>query len=136
MNANTHVIRLADAYADWMMGREWDHFATLTFNAELSPRSAEQYIGNTFIRHLERVCQQRVDFYGSVELGAINGRPHVHLLLAGTKALAADTIRGSWRRGWASVARYDPTRNGVWYSGKSLGNENSVLLLRDLRTEQ
>lgn len=136
MNTNTHATELVQAYADWMKVREWHHFVTLTFNAEVSPRSAEQYIGNTFVRHLERVSQQRVDYYGSVERGPMNDRPHAHLLLGGTQGLTSDAIRGSWRRGWASVGRYDPTQNAVWYSGKSLGSENAVLLLRDLRTGQ
>ena len=135
MNHYTDSTRLADAYAEWMKARHWDHFATLTFKAEHSPRSVEQYIGNTFIRHLERVSQQRIDYYGTVERGAINDRPHAHILLAGTEGLSVETIRGSWRRGLASVARYDPTQNGVWYSGKSLALESTVLLLPDLRPD-
>jgi hypothetical protein len=134
MNHYTDTTPISDSYAEWMKARHWDHFATLTLESELSPRSVEQYIGQTFIRHLERVSQQRVDYYGTVERGAIHDRPHAHILLAGTKALTVDTIRDSWRRGFASVGIYDPTRNGVWYSGKSLALEDTVLLLRDLRT--
>jgi hypothetical protein len=133
MTYENSVPALAEEYAQWMRRRSWDHFATFTFDTIVSSRTAEQYVTNTFIRHLERTTQRRVDYYGSIEMGRENERPHAHILLAGTAATATQDIAARWRRGLSTVEPFDPYRAGVWYVGKGLGDERTILLLRDYR---
>ena len=136
MTYATHATPLAEHYAHWMRSRDWDHFATLTFNSIVSSRTAEQYVTNSFIRNLERSMQRRVDYYGSIEVGRENERPHVHILLAGTAHIATEDIAARWLRGRSKVEAFDANRAGVWYVGKDLGDEKTVLLLRDSRYRQ
>lgn len=120
------------AYADWLRLQAWDHFATLTFS---NPASAEGAANGfrSYVRHLESLAKRAVNYFASVESGSLNDRIHVHAVLAGTEALTVLQIGAAWRCGHATVRLFDPGLDGIAYVAKSLGEQDSHLILHDRR---
>jgi hypothetical protein len=49
-----------------------------------------------------------------------DGTPHAHILLAGTSNLTARFLASLWKKGFAKVARLDPTKDPLSYMVKDL----------------
>jgi hypothetical protein len=113
-------------------GREWDHAITLTFG---NPASTDGAVveAKRFIRRLENLAGNPVNYFGSVEAGNLNGRNHSHLVVHGTKNLSVAEIGKVWVAGHQRVRIYDADGAFAYYSAKNLPAGDAELLLFDRR---
>jgi hypothetical protein len=106
---------------DYLSGREWSHFVTLTTSRARSDDSIVRVFTNRFIRPLARHAQSPVAWFYAIERDrAFETSPHLHALLAGTAALTTATISAAWPLGFTNVKLYDPTRGAASYVTKSV----------------
>lgn len=106
---------------DYLSGREWSHFVTLTTSRARSDESIVRAFTNRFIRALARHAQSPVAWFYAIERGrAFETNPHLHALLAGTEALTSSTISVAWPLGFTNVKLYDLARGAASYVTKSV----------------
>jgi hypothetical protein len=114
---------------------EWQGYVTLTFGANWSKRKTRNKIERVFAwlrrivrHHTGDKSLQDVLFVAAEELGELNERYHVHLLIGGLprKLTKSDCFAMQWtwkedfRGGFAKIRPYSPSLRGVGYVLKSL----------------
>lgn len=106
---------------NYLSGRAWSHFVTLTTSRTRSDESLIRTFTNRFIRPLTRQAQAPIPWFYVVERdGAFETTPHLHALLAGTESLSIDTISAAWPLGFTNVKLYDASRGAASYVTKSI----------------
>ena len=120
--------QLKGAWTDWMATLPWHHYLDLTFDQFVSTDTAEKRF-LSFRRHLGRLTDGCIDFFGAVARGPAGDRIHVHVVLWGTNQLTTREIHNAWRPGYDRVAVYDDTKGGVGYIVTNLWSPDAHLLI-------
>lgn len=114
---------------------EWQGFVTLTFGANWSAKKTRNKIERVFAwlrrivrHHTGNKSLDGILFVASEELGELNDRYHVHMLIGGlprkltkTDCFAMSHLwKEGFRGGFAKIRPYSPTLRGVDYVLKTL----------------
>jgi len=103
------------AYADWIGGKRWTHFITLT---TARPIRSDTVLGSQmmlqmvrdYIRAIGGHTRKGTPYVGVLEHHADGMKLHAHLLIDGTAHLSSDQIEALWREGISHAEIFDPER--------------------------
>ena len=117
---------LVEVWGDFLSNYRWSWFATLTFREETKSFAGLRKF-NAFIGALERATKRSVPFFRADQLGDINGRFHIHALIANVEDLRRLTWMDWWKEinGFAKIEPFDPSKGAPWYCSRYLMKRDS-----------
>jgi hypothetical protein len=118
-------------FAEWLDLFKWDWFGTYTFARSVSASGAH-HMFNSHLRWLEKQAQMPLYAFRADEYGLLNGRFHLHALIANVGTIESycgerlpPGVWGrpccalhSWPCGSARVLKYDPEIGATGYVSK------------------
>ena len=111
---------LRQALGEWIEGRAWDHYATLTTAKPVTRSRLFTMFRNRFVRKLEQLAQRRIDWLLVVEGDSARKHIHLHALLYSTARLRVPDIQHRWGLGRSRVEIYRPFGGAAPYMAKDL----------------
>lgn len=122
---NTHPVageaRQRQELSDWLDGRPWDYFVTLTHRYPGDGARAIQ----AWARKVEKQTGKPMKFAVFTERSA-GGFVHHHALVSCEGACSIRALRKAWSSGRTDVEVYDPSRGAAHYVGKGYGTTRLV----------
>ncbi len=116
------------AYAKWIREFGWAWFATLKLTSGIPSERRANRLFTEWIAGLKaQEGGPNFRWIRVLEKGMTGNNFHFHVLVGGLK-----NRRAVWQRNWddaggqALIERYDPTREGVLYTLKTMGDEGDI----------
>src|SRR6202007_1341869 len=86
---------IKEQYVRWFRKYDWQWFCTLTFRPGIRPQAIAQLFCEWIIE-IQRIECHKISWMRMIERGSLEGRLHIHALLAGTADLTPQAGRYIW----------------------------------------
>lgn len=115
--------------AQWIAERDWDGFATLTFESEVDEIAAAREF-EKYVRRLEQRSGGSVSYFAVAAKSPVFARVHVHAVMGFKRLPPAIAVRKAWHAGLVKINRYEAGRGGNRYIASHVGIPEAEVLLR------
>lgn len=84
--------------------RHTDKFVTLTFKGDPPTREKVCYKFKEFMRKMYKLYG-KFEYIAVIEIGAVNGRLHIHMITFGLKYIKRDDLESIWKHGFIDIKK-------------------------------